>query len=200
MAMNGYSFIKKVSKLPTPNPTATVVVRRSVFDKVGMFNEKLIIATDTDMWIRIATLDNFAYRDEVQAHIRRDGHNISSTPEEDGNKALFKHELSRIDMFKHILNETKLTPTEKAVLKYRIAELHFQVDEIALRLGQKTPFDISKIKLPPKPKELQEIDALMGKTLASRVNKILKKLLGRNPKLYNRVRKTIKRALKPLRR
>jgi glycosyltransferase involved in cell wall biosynthesis len=35
-------------------PTPTVVVKREVFDRVGMFNEKIMRAEDYDLWLRIS--------------------------------------------------------------------------------------------------------------------------------------------------
>ena len=35
-------------------PTPTVVVKREVFNKVGMFNEKIMRAEDYDLWLRIS--------------------------------------------------------------------------------------------------------------------------------------------------
>jgi glycosyltransferase involved in cell wall biosynthesis len=35
-------------------PTPTVVVKREVFDEVGMFNEKIMRAEDYDLWLRIS--------------------------------------------------------------------------------------------------------------------------------------------------
>jgi glycosyltransferase involved in cell wall biosynthesis len=50
--------------------TPTVVVRREVFDKVGLFEENLYIAEDDNMWIRIAAEYEVDIVDESLAKIR----------------------------------------------------------------------------------------------------------------------------------
>jgi glycosyltransferase involved in cell wall biosynthesis len=47
-------------------PTATAVVRRECLERVGVFDESLLAAEDTDMWIRIARAGYaFGYVDEL---------------------------------------------------------------------------------------------------------------------------------------
>lgn len=191
--MNGYSFIRKASRRPAPIPTPTVIINKSIINKIGVFNNNLIIGSDTDFWLRISTKGNFHFSDEIHALVRRDGSNISSTPSESGDMALLKHESSRITMFEQILTKTKLTPVEKKVLQYRIAELHYYVAEISQRLGIPPPFDINKVVIPIKPKELQDIDDIYEKSLAGRVDRSLKLLLGWSPKLYQLVKNTFRK-------
>jgi glycosyltransferase involved in cell wall biosynthesis len=50
--------------------TPTVMVRREVFDKVGLFEENLYIAEDDNMWIRIAAEYDVDIVDESLAKIR----------------------------------------------------------------------------------------------------------------------------------
>lgn len=50
--------------------TPTVMVRRDVFDKVGLFEENLYIAEDDNMWIRIAVEYEVGIVDESLAKIR----------------------------------------------------------------------------------------------------------------------------------
>ncbi|NIS18110.1 MAG: glycosyltransferase [Aliifodinibius sp.] len=50
--------------------TPTVMVRREVFDKVGLFEESLRIAEDDNMWIRIASSYPITLVDEPLAKIR----------------------------------------------------------------------------------------------------------------------------------
>lgn len=50
--------------------TPSVMVRREVFDKVGMFNENLPLAEDDNMWIRIAADYPVELIDEVLVRVR----------------------------------------------------------------------------------------------------------------------------------
>lgn len=54
------------------------LVRRSVFDTVGAFNEGLRAAQDHDMAIRIAEATRLAYIPDVMFHYRRHGDSISA--------------------------------------------------------------------------------------------------------------------------
>jgi glycosyltransferase involved in cell wall biosynthesis len=59
--------------------TSTVMVRRRVFDVVGMFNEGLPAVEDHELWIRIAERFKLGFLDEVVAEYRR--HALSTTAE-----------------------------------------------------------------------------------------------------------------------
>lgn len=52
-------------------PTPSVVVRRSCFDTVGMFNENMRFAEDWEMWIRIAQDFPIATLEEPLVYIRK---------------------------------------------------------------------------------------------------------------------------------
>jgi hypothetical protein len=42
-------------------PTSSVVLRRSIFDKIGFFDEKIINSEDRDLWFRITKDHNICY-------------------------------------------------------------------------------------------------------------------------------------------
>lgn len=44
--------------------TSTAIVRRSVFDKVGLYNERMTHSEDGELWVRIASLGGFYYSSE----------------------------------------------------------------------------------------------------------------------------------------
>ena len=58
-------------------PALTVMLRKSVFEKVGLYDENLIIE-DWDMWIRIADKGSLAFIIEKLAYYRMHDNNISS--------------------------------------------------------------------------------------------------------------------------
>lgn len=60
--------------------TDTVVTRRSVFDEVGYFDERISIGEDIDMWWRILLKGKIAYTNECKAYYRQDAENrLSNT-------------------------------------------------------------------------------------------------------------------------
>ena len=55
----------------------TPLVRRSILDRVGLFDEDLKASEDWDLWIRIAKICEIAYIDQPLAKYRRHRHNKS---------------------------------------------------------------------------------------------------------------------------
>jgi glycosyltransferase involved in cell wall biosynthesis len=58
--------------------TSTVMVRKSVFDHVGMFEEELSVAEDDNMWMRIGTKYDIALLDEKLVQYRMTVGSLSS--------------------------------------------------------------------------------------------------------------------------
>ncbi len=58
--------------------TSTVMVRKSVFDHVGFFEEELSVAEDDNMWMRIGMKYGIALLDEQHAQYRITGGSLSS--------------------------------------------------------------------------------------------------------------------------
>ena len=57
---------------------SSVVVRRSVFEVVGLFDPKLPLAIDYDLWLRVARHFAFDYVDEPLVRYRTGHANLSS--------------------------------------------------------------------------------------------------------------------------
>ncbi len=74
-------FIGDILDIEFPMATSTMMVRRAVFDQVGMFNEQLRLSEDLDLWIRIGLAYPVAYLDQVLVSIRlHEAHLMRSTP------------------------------------------------------------------------------------------------------------------------
>ncbi|XEC93649.1 glycosyltransferase [Paenibacillus tarimensis] len=58
----------------------TVMVRRVLFSKAGLFNENYRYAEDYDMWLRLLTCCNFAAIPEALVDYRWHGNNLSGYP------------------------------------------------------------------------------------------------------------------------
>jgi len=58
-----------------------VLVKKECFEKVGLFDERLITAEDWEMWLRISKKFSIDYVDEMLVSIRRHSENISSNNE-----------------------------------------------------------------------------------------------------------------------
>jgi glycosyltransferase involved in cell wall biosynthesis len=56
---------------------SSVIIRRNVFETVGMFNPKQALAIDYDLWLRIAKHYEFAYADEPLVRYRTGHANLS---------------------------------------------------------------------------------------------------------------------------
>lgn len=85
----------------TPIHTSAVMVRKSILDEVGYFNETLKIHEDSELWNRISRkykfgyidtpLAIFRYKDGVE-HLMKDFHSDSELSKEEGKKYLKLYE------------------------------------------------------------------------------------------------------------
>ena len=55
--------------------SSSVVIRRDVFDKVGMFDERIKYAEDSDMWFRIIATHRVAFYDKYMVYYRFEAEN-----------------------------------------------------------------------------------------------------------------------------
>ncbi len=70
-------FLKDYLDGRLPVYTSTVMVKRDVFDNVGLFDEQHMIAEDLDLWIKIAAHFKVGYLHKPLTHIRKHSGNIS---------------------------------------------------------------------------------------------------------------------------
>ncbi len=75
----GNAFIPLLSKNMILGSASNVLIRRSVFDAVGGFDETLRVGEDWDMWLRIAKQYMVEYVDAVLVSIRRHQQNQTSS-------------------------------------------------------------------------------------------------------------------------
>jgi glycosyltransferase involved in cell wall biosynthesis len=67
-----FEWLLKENVIPTP----TVMVRRSVFNKVGFLDESLRLAEDYDLWLRLAAECHWGFDNEVLLYRRRHDSNL----------------------------------------------------------------------------------------------------------------------------
>ena len=72
--------------------TLTVVIRRSCLDAVGVFDERLLIAEDYELWLRVASQYEIRMLGEVVARYRRHSGNLTANQRE-----LFEGELIALE-------------------------------------------------------------------------------------------------------
>jgi glycosyltransferase involved in cell wall biosynthesis len=66
-------WLVRQNVIPSPTP----IVRRELFERVGLFDETLSACEDWDMWIRIGRVCEIAYVNQVLAKYRRHRENMS---------------------------------------------------------------------------------------------------------------------------
>jgi len=59
---------------------SAVVIRRELFERVGLFDTSLGAAEDWDMWVRLAQAAHFDYVDEALVRVRRHGKSLQADP------------------------------------------------------------------------------------------------------------------------
>jgi len=63
--------------------SSSVVIRKDVFDKVGMFDERIKYAEDSDMWFRIIATQRVAFHDRYMVFYQWDAENRAMTKHRD---------------------------------------------------------------------------------------------------------------------
>lgn len=134
--VEGDIFFYLTSRNKPSFPTPTIILRKDIMDRVGAFNDNLIIATDTEYWIRYSTQGKFKYVDDILCYVRRHKRNISSVPSEEGLRALYKHEVNRINMYEQIIAGGLLSGEQEEAMNARLVELHLYVSELSQKLGE----------------------------------------------------------------
>jgi len=77
---NYFQMPKRVSDLFC---SSSVVIRRDVFDKVGMFDERIKYAEDSDMWFRIIATEKVVFYDKYMVFYQWDAENRTMTKRRD---------------------------------------------------------------------------------------------------------------------
>lgn len=73
--ITGHAFKKLLPGNKILGSASSVLIKKSVFDSVGIFDETLRVGEDWDMWLRIAEKFQVGYVDETLVAIRRHEHN-----------------------------------------------------------------------------------------------------------------------------
>jgi glycosyltransferase involved in cell wall biosynthesis len=127
-------------------PTCSVVVRKSVFDQAGLFNEKreLMGVDDWDVWLRCSLVTDFDFVDEALAIHVFHGQNFSSN-----NKVMHMAELFCLKELKIFVNFNNIQLTENWDLIERSIHLKYYKDylnESLFSLAEKSLQDANTLK------------------------------------------------------
>lgn len=149
----GNIFDEAISKTKQPFPTNTMIVRKSTLDKVGGFNERLVIATDTECWIRVSTQGNFHFTDRILGYVRRQTDNISDIPSEGGwLKSIYRNAVNRVELYTSILEHYPKLLSRSQIMKLnsRLIETYDYISLLAKKLSyeQEDSFKVSFKKSP----------------------------------------------------
>lgn len=99
--------------------TPTVVVRRTVFEAVGSFDESLRICEDYDLWLRIAERFELIFVDAPLLKRHRTGANLT------GNRLLFAQCL--VVLFERLLERQKGSRVRERIITSRLADAHYNL-------------------------------------------------------------------------
>lgn len=135
---SGDVFAALIAKNKQPFPTSTLMARRRALDNIGGFNERLVIGTDTECWIRLSTQGKFRYQDMVLGQVRRSQDNISSIPSEGGwLKASYKHDINKAASYQGVIDNYPqlLSRAQNMQLLARLVEAYEVVAMSAKKLS-----------------------------------------------------------------
>jgi len=108
--------------------TSSVVVRKSVFEKVGLFDEAMLNADDVDMWRRIAYAGfRFAFIDKVL-------HSYRKSPEGVTSRGARRYPAILKGFYKQL--ELDLDPREKSILRTKINSFELAYADALRQAGE----------------------------------------------------------------
>lgn len=142
--------------------SSSVVIRRDVFDKVGMFDERIKYAEDSDMWFRIIATEKVAFYDKYMVFYQWDAENRAMQ----GNRelryflpyyvgkysdpifkknAVFYRWINRwaANLLRRYYFEGDSNDREEAIVAIR--DIDYTVIPFKYRLLYKWPYEISKV-------------------------------------------------------
>lgn len=114
--------------------TPTVMVRKSIFEKVGYFNTQLRAAEDIDLWLRISQYGLIGYIDKPLSRWNNYRSILTSNY-----RSFFE---DSINYYKTLLSEANISPKNRKAIRKRIAKLLFNLgynhcDKGNIRLSRK---------------------------------------------------------------
>ena len=105
------------------------LIRREVFQRVGLYDESLWWYEDWEMWVRIAATYEVAAMDEPVARCRRHSANLSKAPE-----GMYRHgQTAR----RKVMASYPLSRQERRALQHNIAHHEYLYGIDQLRLGER---------------------------------------------------------------
>jgi len=105
------------------------LIRREVFDRVGLYDERLLTHEDWEMWVRIASAYEVEALDEPLARCRRHGNNLGGRVEE-----MYQCGLAAR---RKIMESYPLSRQEHRVLRRSFGEHEYAYGTGLLRLGRR---------------------------------------------------------------
>jgi len=106
-------------------PVPTVMVRRSCLDRIGVFDERLSVSEDYDLWLRLAKKHPFEYLREPLARYRFRTNGLGSNT------------FSRYKAHQHLLRKPEiLYDINRSTQLVRRAMMHYYFGEVFLKNGR----------------------------------------------------------------
>ena len=124
----------------------SIMIKRSVYDDIGLYNERLVNMPDFDMWVRLSLKYNFYILDEklTKFRVRKDEKNVSGDKPSTNIRAKFERlhlldhflKLDDIEFFLKIFPESKKFGDLKNVnmIPYFLARLAYESNQDLMQL------------------------------------------------------------------
>ena len=78
-----YNYFEMPTRISDLFCSSSVLIRKDVFDKVGLFDERIKYAEDSDMWFRIIATNKVAFYDRYMVFYQWDAENRAMTKQRD---------------------------------------------------------------------------------------------------------------------
>lgn len=107
------------------------LVRRSVLDRVGGFDESLIANEDWDLWIRMAEITRFAYHNEILARYRMHATSLTGKRSQHYRRVV----LDRVRLIQDYYARPNLSPSARGVESLALRNVYMNVGIRFLAIG-----------------------------------------------------------------
>jgi len=128
--------------------TSAVVLKKSVFEKTGFFDERMNTGEDLDLWFRVAFDHNVAFCNKVLAHYNEGAENRAMVKRHDLSQSILSYTLKYKDMerdnaaFRIFINHFRFSKIPELFSQYQISSNEIitfmsSIDAQELNFGRK---------------------------------------------------------------
>jgi glycosyltransferase involved in cell wall biosynthesis len=119
---------------------SSVLLRREVFSRVGLFNDRLSLLTDVEMWLRVIFFFDVGFVDEELSRYRHHGASVSAAHATGGTSWL-----ERLWLYQGLLEHPEIAAAYPELRRARLAEAPKVARLAAARVARRRPLRLGEL-------------------------------------------------------